>query len=88
MSSCCGGNCGCGSSCHCGKGCNGCGMFPDIIEKTTTETIILGTLRDLRWELGLRVDASVEATANATLALANKRGENEQQREAEWPLSF
>ncbi|MBA0701186.1 hypothetical protein Goari_022099 [Gossypium aridum] len=87
MSSCCGGNCGCTSGCKCGNGCGGCKMFPDI-EKTTTETIVLGTLRDLRWELGLRVDARVETTANATLALANKRGGNEQQREAEWPLSF
>lgn len=47
-----------------------------------------GTLRDLRWELGLRMDASVETTALATLAIVNKRGENERQREAEWPLSF
>ncbi|KAG8479911.1 hypothetical protein CXB51_029513 [Gossypium anomalum] len=86
--SCCGGNCGCSSGCKCGNGCGGCKMFPDIIEKTTTETIVLGTLRDLRWELGLRMAASVETTALATLAIVNKRSENEQQREAERPLSF
>ncbi|GLT43307.1 hypothetical protein SLA2020_172730 [Shorea laevis] len=40
MSSC-GGNCGCGSSCKCGNGC-GSNMYPDITEKTTTETIIAG----------------------------------------------
>ncbi|KAK8588693.1 hypothetical protein V6N13_087598 [Hibiscus sabdariffa] len=40
--SCCGGNCGCGSACKCGNGCGGCKMFPDIVEKTTTETLVLG----------------------------------------------
>ncbi|KAL5716689.1 Sphingolipid C9-methyltransferase 1 [Ranunculus cassubicifolius] len=42
MSSCCNGKCGCGSSCSCGSSCNGCGMFPDIREATTSETLILG----------------------------------------------
>ncbi|CAL1408173.1 unnamed protein product [Linum trigynum] len=39
--SCCGGKCGCGSSCKCGSGCNGCSMYPDLVETSTTSTQIL-----------------------------------------------
>ncbi|KAG8500843.1 hypothetical protein CXB51_002861 [Gossypium anomalum] len=69
--SCCGGNCGCGSGCKCGSGCGGCKMYPDLnaAEMTTTETLVLDTLRELRWNSGLRTAASVETTAPATLAI-------------------
>ncbi|KAE8679478.1 Metallothionein-like protein type 2 [Hibiscus syriacus] len=45
--SCCGGNCGCVSCCKCGSGCGGCKMYPDtremsFVEKSTTETLVLG----------------------------------------------
>ncbi|KAE8684803.1 Metallothionein-like protein type 2 [Hibiscus syriacus] len=69
--SCCGGNCGCGSGCKCGSGCGGCKMYPGMtetsfVEKSTTETVVLGVapqkpyilLRDVRWELGQRTAAS------------------------------
>nr|QBA18423.1 metallothionein 2 [Lilium pumilum] len=39
--SCCGGKCGCGSSCKCGSGCNGCGMYPDLAEGSTTSTTMI-----------------------------------------------
>ncbi|MBL2539370.1 hypothetical protein ELJ45_29745 [Klebsiella pneumoniae] len=39
--SCCGGNCGCGSGCKC-TGCGGCGMYPDLGETTSTQTIVAG----------------------------------------------
>ncbi|XP_012435226.1 metallothionein-like protein type 2 [Gossypium raimondii] len=58
--SCCSGKCGCGADCHCGSGCNGCGMFPDIIEKTTTETIVLGvTTQKMHFE-GSEMGVGVE----------------------------
>ncbi|XP_024981611.1 metallothionein-like protein type 2 [Cynara cardunculus var. scolymus] len=40
--SCCNGKCGCGSSCSCGSSCNGCGMYPDIEQTTTTAVIVDG----------------------------------------------
>ncbi|PON36706.1 Metallothionein [Parasponia andersonii] len=40
--SCCNGNCGCSGSCGCGSGCKGCAMYPDISERTTSESIIDG----------------------------------------------
>ncbi|KAF5190817.1 Metallothionein-like protein type [Thalictrum thalictroides] len=40
--SCCNGNCGCGSGCKCGNGCTGCGMYPDLSEGTTSQTLLLG----------------------------------------------
>ncbi|CAI0474828.1 unnamed protein product [Linum tenue] len=39
--SCCGGKCGCGSACKCGSGCNGCSMYLDLAETSTTSTQIL-----------------------------------------------
>ncbi|KAI4324413.1 hypothetical protein MLD38_029905 [Melastoma candidum] len=39
--SCCGGNCSCGSGCKCGSGSGGCKMYPDLEEKTTSQTTTL-----------------------------------------------
>ncbi|KAJ9700692.1 hypothetical protein PVL29_006152 [Vitis rotundifolia] len=73
----CGGDCDCGSGCKCGRGYGGCGckMYRDMSfseGSTTTETIIAGTLRDLRWAWEQRTDASAETTASVIPALANE----------------
>ncbi|XP_027337956.1 metallothionein-like protein 1 [Abrus precatorius] len=44
MSGCGSGSCSCGSSCKCGSGCN-CNKYSadlSYVEKTTTETLVLG----------------------------------------------
>ncbi|KAK5787427.1 hypothetical protein PVK06_042081 [Gossypium arboreum] len=61
--SCCGGNCGCSSGCK-------CKMFPDIIEKTTTETIVLGvTTQKMHFEgseMGVGVENGCKCGDNCT----------------------
>ncbi|XP_038721751.1 metallothionein-like protein type 2 [Tripterygium wilfordii] len=63
MSSCCGGNCRCGSACKCANGSEGSKMYPDLssVEKSTTETVVLGVAPEKPQsegsEMGVRVES-------------------------------